>query len=121
MRAGTFVRFFLAAAGVAIFAGTSVGTAAAEHRDSRRDSGYQDENVFPKATYPRGDHWSHGRHGGGHRNHGSAGSIVAVPIIVVPSVVYQSPYPYYVQQPYPQQPYPAYRYVPALAPTYYGR
>jgi hypothetical protein len=109
------MRFFLVVAGAAILAGTFSGTAAAEHRDG----GNHQENVFPKATYPRGDHLSRGRHGGvagGHRNHGYVGSVVAVPIIVAPAVVYAPQYPYYVQQPYP-----IYRYVPPPVPTYYGR
>jgi hypothetical protein len=99
MRPGSLMRFFLVVAGAAILAGTFSGTAAAEHRDG----GNHQENVFPKATYPRGDHLSRGRHGGvagGHRNHGYVGSVVAVPIIVAPAVVYAPQYPYYVQQPY---------------------
>jgi hypothetical protein len=135
MRPAKFTRFFLVVAGAAISAGAFAGTAAADHRDS----GYHQEKVFPKATYPRSEHWSRGRHGGvggGHRNQGYAGSVIAVPIIVAPPVAYPAQYPYYVQQhyvqqqypqqtysqqPYPQQPYAAYRYVPPLVPTYYVR
>jgi len=112
MRPGTLVRFFLVAAGAVILAGTSAGTAMADHRDN----GYRHENAFPKATYPRGDHVSRWGYGGRHRNHGYAGSVVAVPIIVAPSVVYAPQYPYYVQQPYP-----IYRVVPPPVPIYYGR
>jgi hypothetical protein len=114
MRPGSLMRFFLVAAGAAILAGTFSGTAAAEHRDG----GNHQENVFPKATYPRGDHLSRGRHGGGaggHRNHGYVGSVVAVPIIVAPAVIYAPQYPYYLQQPYP-----IYRYVPLPVPIHYG-
>ena len=93
---------------------------------------------------PRSEHRSRGWHGGGgggHRNQGYAGSIIAVPIIVAPPVAYPAQYPYYaqqhyvqqqypqqpysqqqyLQQSYPQQPYPAYRYVPPPGATYYGR
>jgi hypothetical protein len=133
MRPGKFMRCLLVVAGAAFLAGTSTRTEAADHRGN----GYQYDNAIPKATYPpranysRGDRWSHGRQGGGYRDHGYAGSIVAVPIIVAPPMVYPSQHPYYVQQPYPQQPYaqqpypqqsyPAYQYVPPPAPTYYGR
>lgn len=118
MRSATFMRFFLAPAGAAILAGTFAGTAAADHRDNRyqHENGYQHETAFPKVTYPRGDHVSRGRYGGGRRNHGYAGSVVAIPIIVAPAVVYAPQYPYYVQQPYP-----IYRVVPPPVPTYYGR
>jgi len=140
MRPAKFARFFLVMAGAAISAGAFAGTAAADHRDS----GYHQEKVFPKATYPRSEHRSrgwHGGRGGGHRNQGYAGSIIGVPIIVAPPVAYPAQYPYYaqqhyvqqqypqqpysqqqyLQQSYPQQPYPAYRYVPPPGATYYGR
>jgi hypothetical protein len=110
MRSGAFVRFLFVVGGAAILAGPFAGTAAADHRDS----GYHQESVYPKATYPRGDHLSRGRHGGGHRNLGYVVSVVAVPIIVAPPIIYPAKYPYYVQQPYP-----VYRYVPPPpVPTY---
>jgi hypothetical protein len=135
MRPAIFTRFFLVGAGAAILAGTFAGTAAAEHRDAWNHQ----ESVYPKATYPRSEHVTRGRRGGaggGHRNQGYAGSVVAVPIIVAPAVRYPSQNPYYVQQPYVQQPYsqqpypqqpylqqpyPAYRYVPPPVPAYYVR
>jgi hypothetical protein len=123
MRPGKFIRCLLVVTGAAVLAATLTGTATADHRGNS----YQYDNAIPKSTYPpkanysRGDHWWHGRHGGGYRDHGYAGSIVAVPIIIAPPVAYPPQYPYYVQRPYSQQPYPAYRYAPSLAPTYYGR
>jgi hypothetical protein len=105
MRPAKFTRFFLIVAGAAISAGAFAGTAAADHRDSRSHQ----EKVFPKATYPRSEHLSRGRHGGGgggNRNQGYARSVVAVPIIVAAPVVYPAQYPYYVQQHYVQQQYP---------------
>jgi hypothetical protein len=118
MRPRKFTRSFLVAAGAAILVGTFAAAAAADYRDNgyHRGNGYQNENAFPKATYPRGYHVSRGGYGGGHRNHGYAGSVVAVPIIVAPPVIYAPQYPYYVQQPYP-----IYRVVPPPVPTYYGR
>ena len=61
MRPAKFTRCFLVVVGAAISAGAFVGTAAAD----QRDRGYHEEKVYPKATYPRSEHWSRGWHGGG--------------------------------------------------------
>jgi hypothetical protein len=121
MRAGTLTRFFLAATVVATVAGGFARTAAADHRADRshQENIYPRENTYPRSSYSRGDHWSRGWRGGGYggqRNHGYAGSILAVPIIIAPPAAYPSQYPSYIQQPYP-----AYRYVQPPAPIYYGR